>query len=121
MQRLFSVFPSGLPGVGLLLLRLSVAILLLYDHYGHQQELSAWMLPAALLLAVALLAGFLTPFVAVMGLVSHVVIWVTAATYNPPIAAAMSFNLIALALIGPGEFSVDSRLFGRRVVVLPPP
>ena len=29
------------------------------------------------------------------------------------------FNAAALALIGPGAYSVDARLFGRRVVHLP--
>ena len=30
------------------------------------------------------------------------------------------FDALALALLGPGAFSVDSYFFGRRVVVLPP-
>jgi hypothetical protein len=33
----------------------------------------------------------------------------------------LSLDALALALLGPGAYSVDSRRFGRRLVVLPPP
>jgi hypothetical protein len=39
MQRLFSMFPSGLPGFALLLLlRGSVALAVLLEGYAHRQE-----------------------------------------------------------------------------------
>jgi hypothetical protein len=35
-------------------------------------------------------------------------------------AAIAILNALALALIGPGAYSIDARRFGRRIVVLPP-
>jgi uncharacterized membrane protein YphA (DoxX/SURF4 family) len=32
-----------------------------------------------------------------------------------------AIDALALALLGPGAYSLDSRRFGRRLVVLPPP
>jgi hypothetical protein len=39
MQRLFNMFPPGLPGLALLALRTSVALALL----NHSRELSVWL------------------------------------------------------------------------------
>jgi hypothetical protein len=36
------------------------------------------------------------------------------------ILASLLLNSAALALLGPGAYSVDARLFGRRVLVVPP-
>ena len=43
VQRLFSMFPPGMPGLALLLLRASVAMALLLDSYGHRRDLSGWL------------------------------------------------------------------------------
>jgi hypothetical protein len=36
-----------------------------------------------------------------------------------PIALLGILNALALALLGPGAFSLDARIFGRRLLVLP--
>jgi hypothetical protein len=120
VQRLFSMFPVGLPGLALLLLRSSVAIAVLLEDYGHRQELPGWTQGAAILLSVALCAGYLTPIVALLALVFHGLIWSGFSIDSGTMAVIVSLNAIALALLGPGAYSVDSYLFGRRVVVLPP-
>src|SRR5215813_11607436 len=56
VQRLFSMFPAGSPGIGLLLLRVSVAIALLLEGYGHRQP--GWIHAAAILLSITLFAGY---------------------------------------------------------------
>jgi hypothetical protein len=38
-----------------------------------------------------------------------------ATTLTPSLPVA-----IALALLGPGAYSIDARIFGRRVIILPP-
>jgi hypothetical protein len=119
VQRLFTMFPTGLPGLALLLLRASVAIAVLVSSYG--QGSSAWAQVGAILVAVALLAGYLTPIVALVALVVQGFI-----SFRLGFDAAMwgtivSLDAIALALIGPGAYSADAYLFGRRVVVLPTP
>jgi hypothetical protein len=122
VQRLFSMFPSGLPGLALLLLRASAAIALLLDSYGygHRHALPGWMQGAALLIIVALSAGYLTPIAATLALVCHGLIWFDLGVDSTVVAAVISLDAIALALLGPGAYSADSYRFGRRLVVLPP-
>jgi uncharacterized membrane protein YphA (DoxX/SURF4 family) len=75
----------------------------------------------------ALLAGFLTPIVAIIvGLgaagVGFSVLPVCARnvfdSFLPILLAATI--LVAILLMGPGAFSVDARLFGRREIIIPP-
>lgn len=120
VQRLFFMFPTGLPGLALLLLRTSVAIALLVENYGHRQDLPGWIETAAALISVALTAGYLTPIVAAISLIFHGLIWSGLGAGNVAVAGIVALNAIALALLGPGAYSVDSYRFGRRVVVLPP-
>jgi hypothetical protein len=98
VQRLFSSFPDGRPGAGLLILRITVAAGLLL------QTGSA----PALVVAAPLAAGFMTPAAAVVSVA-------IALLYDAPYVAAIA---AALALLGPGAFSVDAKLFGRREIVI---
>ena len=132
MQRLFTTFPSGAPGFGLLLLRLAVAAVLA-EHAGAclfdaGASSGAWMVGVLAAAAAVLLAlGFLTPLSAASAVViaaglalrvlpspSRSAFGVGAATLAVTLAAA------ALALLGPGGFSVDAALFGRREITIPP-
>ena len=79
----------------------------------RSSELSASALGIAvlvLLAAVSLLLGFVTPVVAVLiGLVS------VAVAFNLDIVVLST----AIALLGPGAFSIDARMFGRREIFIP--
>ena len=121
VQRLFFMFPAGLPGIALLLLRVSVAIAPFVEGYGHRQDLSGWIQLAAVLLALTLCAGFLTPIGAVLELVTDMLIWFRFGFASATVASRICLDSLALAFLGPGAYSVDSVRFGRRVVVLPPP
>ena len=118
MQRLFSMFPPGLPGIGLLLLRSSVAIALVLEGYDHRQP--GWIPAAAILLSIPLFAGYVTPIAAGVGLLFHGLIWLTSGGGSAALLSIVSLDILALALLGPGAYSVDASLFGRRIVVLPP-
>jgi hypothetical protein len=120
MQRLFSMFPTGLPGLALLLLRASVAIALLLENYGHRHDLPVWIQAAAILISVALSLGYWTPIVALMGLAFHGLTWFAVDGASAGVAIMVALDAIALALLGPGAYSADSYRFGRRVLVLPP-
>ena len=112
------MFPRGLPGFALLLLRLSVAVAVLFDCYVHRQQLPGWIQIAAVLLAVILSAGYLTPLAAVTSLLFHLGVWSQLGLGSATLAVIICLDAIAIALLGPGEYSVDSYRFGRRVVVL---
>jgi uncharacterized membrane protein YphA (DoxX/SURF4 family) len=76
---------------------------------------------------VMLLLGFLTPAV---GIVIGLVMTGTALSWLPPgsrnlfdgsLPALLAGSVsIAIVLLGPGAFSVDARLFGRREIIIPP-
>jgi len=120
VQRLFSMFPTGLPGMALLFLRASVAFAVVVETYAHAHTTAAWLKVAAVLIAAALSAGYLTPIAAAMVIAYQVLVWSGLGTVDSAQAIMVSLDSLALALLGPGAYSVDGYLFGRRVVVLPP-
>ena len=115
------MFPRGWPGVALLLLRASVLSALLFQDHGHRQQLLVWMQGCAIVLSVALAAGYQTPVIAVLGLLLHGLIWARLGIGSIAEVTIVSLDTMALALLGPGAYSLDSYRFGRRVLVLPPP
>ena len=114
------MFPPALPGLALLFLRASVAVALLAEIYGRQRDLSGWIQAAAVLVSLALSLGYLTPIGAVMCLVLHTLIWSGSGLGNAAVATTICLDAIALALLGPGAYSIDYYRFGRRQVILPP-
>jgi hypothetical protein len=123
MQRLYSMFPRGLPGLALLLLRISVAGGVLLNVYGQRGHLAAWLLVSSLLLAATLLAGILTPLVALLALGANLAIPMSCNVgfQSAGHIAIATINALALCLLGPGSYSLDAFLFGRRVINLTPP
>jgi hypothetical protein len=121
MQRLFSMFPQGAPGFALLLLRISVAMIFLTS-IADQSLVSSVPLVCAgvLLISGSLSIGFLTPYLSVVSFVSGVAILLLNPHSYSVVQVALLFNAAALALLGPGGYSVDARLFGLRVTVLRP-
>jgi hypothetical protein len=110
------MFPSGLPGTALLFLRASVTFALVFESFSHRQGVSGWLTGMALLMAGAISAGFLTPIVAIVGLVAHVLIWSNSGICNFAGATVVVLDALALALLGPGAYSIDSYRFGRRLL-----
>jgi uncharacterized membrane protein YphA (DoxX/SURF4 family) len=120
MQRLFSMFPTGFPGAALLLLRFSVALAVLLQGSARQEDLPVWVAVALLSAAILLLVGLLTPILAILALVVQFM----GALHSPwlprGLDAILMLNAMALALLGPGAYSLDARRFGRRVVQMLP-
>ncbi len=121
VQRLFSMFPAGLPGLALLLLRGSVVIGLLIDDYGRGNAVFGWRQAGTLLVSAALAVGYLTPIAALVAIVIHGLAWLAVGIDSAALAVALFLDAMALALLGPGAYSLDSWRFGRRRIELPPP
>jgi uncharacterized membrane protein YphA (DoxX/SURF4 family) len=117
MQRLFTTFPNGWPGAGLLLLRVVVACPVILDGFSVLADGSAssatWLRLGGLLPATLLLLGRYTPVAALLQLLFE-----SSLTFVVPSAAGLHLTraLIGVALmgLGPGAWSLDGRLYGRK-------
>ena len=103
------------------MLRASVVGAMLSQNYDHRGQLSTWIQGFAILLSVALSAGYQTPVAAVMAVLLHGLIWAHLGVGSVSVVIVVTLDAMALALLGPGAYSVDSYRFGRRILVLPPP
>ena len=116
------MFPPGAPGTGLLVLRISVAatFVLIAANRTDMSYIHPLFL-GALVVAACLAIGFLTPYLSFLVCVYAVVnLFGTGARLDILLLASLLLSSAALALLGPGAYSIDARLFGRRVVVVPP-
>jgi uncharacterized membrane protein YphA (DoxX/SURF4 family) len=133
LQRLFSTFPGGRPGIGLLLLRaaVGVAAIVVGVQYlsGSNGPISAkWLLGVLLTTSGAALAiGFLTPwggFFVGLSFLGIALSWFPTPSWGlhdvKLIALGMIIAATVITLLGPGAFSLDGRLFGRREIIIPP-
>jgi putative oxidoreductase len=115
LLRLFSTFPRGWPGTGLLLMRLVAGITLvsrgIVGLWGEPQLESAVLHVLSTGAGILLLAGFWTPFAGILAAVIE--LWFAFLQPMDALAHILLVTLgIALALVGPGAWSVDARLFG---------
>ena len=115
LRRLYSTFASSWPGAGLLFLRLVVGSVVV-GRAGPQlwagAPLHATFTSASLVVSgVLLIAGLWTP---VAGTVVAVVELLHILTMAPDRLACLLAGTAAgaLAMLGPGRWSVDARLFG---------
>jgi putative oxidoreductase len=119
VQRLFSTFPNSWPGMGLLILRLAAGFSLLGVDYmtsGLGAVATALLACVALAVAVLLLLGFGTPIAAVGEAVIQVGIMTLDRRYSSLAVTATALG-VALAMLGPGAWSLDARVFGRKRIV----
>lgn len=125
LQRLFSTFPDGLPGLGLLILRLTAAGTILFLPLFFffdliKSSFRGWLIGAlSIVLSATMTSGFLTPVVSVLILISGILFLILS-----PRETEFSFVIyltivsFVILLLGPGAYSVDARLFGRREIIL---
>lgn len=132
LRRSFSTFPGGSPGLGLLLLRLTVGADLGFCSYAHLtpwQGADPFTIGTAALsvaCAAAVVAGYRTAFSSVVAAILGVLAalsWLPASHLDSDatrvgsgFAAVMA---IALACLGSGAFSIDALRYGHREIVIP--
>jgi uncharacterized membrane protein YphA (DoxX/SURF4 family) len=115
VQRLFSSFAGGWPGAGLLMQRVLIGGALQFcvaaKPFGAPQVIGA-------LAGLLLIAGLWTPVAGVVAACAEA--WTAfSLPADPVLPAALAVLAVTLALIGPGEWSIDARLYARKHI-LPP-
>lgn len=117
MKSRLALFPAGPVGAGLLLLRLALAASVLGCVENFPQGVPFLQVIAALA-AAGVCAGLQTRILAVICMpIPLLGLAVAGSPLGPAVSDAIS--AMALAMTGPGAFSVDARLFGRRTIKLP--
>jgi hypothetical protein len=114
---MFPAFLGGVSGAALLLLRLSTAFLLPLAVFISLSP-SLWLDVAVVLLAISLAAGVAVRLAASL---AALVILFAASRSGGALSAILALQALqaaALALLGAGAYSIDARLFGRRVIQL---
>jgi hypothetical protein len=117
LQRLFSTFAHGWPGVGLLLQRVLAAVILvrfgIISLTGAAVSTSMFPEMVAACVGIFLLIGLWTQVVGT--LIAVVELWIA---FTRPGDPSMMIVLATLggtaAMIGPRAWSIDARLFGRK-------
>jgi putative oxidoreductase len=113
LRRLFSSFARGWPGIGLLLMRLVTAILLMEQALIESKSAHTFSLLSLIVFsaAILLLVGLWTPIAC--GVVFLVEVWSAfSQTGDSRTHILLATLAVALALLGPGAWSADARLFG---------
>jgi putative oxidoreductase len=117
MQRLFSTFPNSWPGLALLLLRATLAAPLLLDAampgWSRGPRLGWGLHVPEALCGALLFIGAWMPLTCAAAIAIEIVLvlYEPATGYIGATRAAVSLSLM---LLGPGAWSVDARLYGRK-------
>ena len=129
MEYFRASFPSGVVGIGLLLLRMAVAILLLttpvaiigraFTATPHENGTGAFVGLATTVCSALMLIGLMARVVPVVALL---ILFTFGLGFWPdwPGAAVAALLAISVALVGPGAYSIDALRSGRREIVIPP-
>jgi uncharacterized membrane protein YphA (DoxX/SURF4 family) len=127
----FSGFPGGGAGFALLVLRAALGVALLIQGTSHLRGphhiVEAVYALATIAGGVLLIVGFFTAIVAALitlgalGVALSILPLGTRDLFDTRLADAFAMAiLLAVLFLGPGAFSVDARVFGRREIIIPP-
>lgn len=119
LQRLFSTFANGFPGIGLLLQRLITAVALgcsvLARFHNMPQHASVGLLLIDAAAALLLLLGLWTPIAGVVIACCELLrLFISGGGFWLPLVLATLG--VTLAMIGPGAWSIDALIFGRKQI-----
>jgi hypothetical protein len=114
------MFPAGLVGAALLVFRVSLAITIVVN--GAERwalETSVWMGIGFVLAALSLCLGLLTPCFSLLSVLLQMAVLVSAGGNRFQLLTSI-VGCGIISVLGPGAYSMDSRIFGRRLLELPP-
>ena len=118
------MFPQGGPGFGLLLLRIvttSMFALNVANRFPFSSPALSWAVVFfTVLISVAVCIGFLTPILAAIACVVAIVNMFLSEQTIDVVYILRILTSASLFLLGPGAYSIDAKLFGLRVTVVPP-
>ena len=116
MQRLFTTFANGWPGFGLFIQRLVTGIVLLFHGIVALNQIPAAgpIVPQIIgaVLGLFILVGFWTPLAGTLIVIIEA--WIALAGAGNELSLILAVLGGTLAMIGPGAWSIDARLFGRK-------
>jgi hypothetical protein len=115
------MFPTGPAGAALFALRIAVVATLVVDGTAHLAlATSFWIILGFAVPAICLCLGFLTPYCSGLSCVIQLGVLIATGGQNGFHLAISILNSGVLTVLGPGAYSVDARIFGRRLLTLPP-
>jgi hypothetical protein len=118
-RHLFLMFRSGSIGFALVILRLSLMATLSLHAIRFAPSVSLLWSGPVILVALALGLGAMTATACILYCAAEICFLLNTAKLDPLVPVLAIPVAVALALLGPGAYSLDARIFGRRVIVFP--
>jgi len=123
VQRLFSTFAEGWPGAALLVQRVLISAITLFYGITHLLDPAglATKLPflVASVAALFLLLGLWTPLAGATISIVGIGIFFTVCSGHSLTAIIVAVLGATVAMIGPGIWSIDAKLYGRKLLQYP--
>jgi putative oxidoreductase len=119
VQRLFSTFPNSWPGLGLLILRFVTGLSLAAvarvagDLAGVGDVLARCVVDG---IAILIWIGLWTPLAAAAGAAIQLIVITFGHRFELSLVVYAGL-VLSLAMLGPGAWSFDARLFGRKRII----
>jgi hypothetical protein len=115
------MFPAGPAGLALLVLRLSVVgtLLMNFSEFGGSGS-SAFRNLAIAILTTVLCVGLVTPVACIGAIFLQIASFKSSNLHAEVDVVFHIMTTLSLLFLGPGAYSMDARLFGRRLILRPP-